>query len=86
MTNKDKSCPLKAVIFVNRDSYDHIEKTNYDIDYYRILEEITVNKWDSSAIETIMNLAKILFQDRKVLNLYCTMNPQACYCLKDNLF
>lgn len=86
MTNKNKSYPLKSVVIVNRDCHDHIEKTTYETDYYRLLEEVTVNKWDPSSVEKITQLADRLFQDNKVINLYCTMNPEACYCLKNHLF
>lgn len=84
--NKNQSCRLKSVVIVNRDMTDFVVDCDYDVDLGRIMNEVTVNRWNQDAVAHVLKLVNQLFADRKVINLHCTMNPEACYSLKEFLF
>lgn len=71
--NTNTSFPLKSIIFVNRDTYNHIEK----LDKNECLERLLNNVYKENGLNEIINILDKALNNVTFYNLYCTDDPES---------
>ena len=81
----NEDTPIRTIVMLSQDTHNHCERMSPATAFQAVFPQITINRWNKTALNSSMDLLEQLISQVPFFHLGCTISEEAVDCLEETM-